>query len=130
MPHYTEKTGGLPHHQTKAPNLLGRCRPKTRDRNNTQWNDGKTKKDGNHSPTKGKLVQDSKANEENRYPVPDSNKTKINYPKECNKAHKNNLKEETLQEITENFMEMLLEKVNQNIQEALKKFQDKKRKRT
>jgi hypothetical protein len=24
MPHYTEKTGGLPHHQTLAPNLLGR----------------------------------------------------------------------------------------------------------
>jgi hypothetical protein len=24
---YTEKTGGLPHRQTPAPNLLGRCRP-------------------------------------------------------------------------------------------------------
>jgi hypothetical protein len=27
MPHYTEKTGGLPCHQTPAPNLLGRYRP-------------------------------------------------------------------------------------------------------
>jgi hypothetical protein len=26
MPHYTEKTGGLPHHQMLAPNLLGKCR--------------------------------------------------------------------------------------------------------
>jgi hypothetical protein len=38
------------------------------------------------------------------------------------------LKEEILQEITENFMEMLLDKVNQNVQEALKKFQDNKKK--
>jgi hypothetical protein len=27
MPHYTEKTGGLLHHQMPAHNLLGRCRP-------------------------------------------------------------------------------------------------------
>jgi hypothetical protein len=47
-------------------------------------------------------------------------KTKINYAKKPNEAHKNNLKEETLQVITENFMEMLLDMVNQNIQEALK----------
>jgi hypothetical protein len=26
-PRYTEKTGGLPHLQTPAPNLLGKCRP-------------------------------------------------------------------------------------------------------
>jgi hypothetical protein len=56
------------------------------------------------------------------------NKTKINYPKEPNKAHKKVLKEEVLQEITENFMEMLLDKVNKNVQEALKKFQDNKNK--
>jgi ABC-type transporter Mla subunit MlaD len=55
-------------------------------------------------------------------------KTKVDYPKEPNETHKNNLKEEILQEITENFMEMLLDKVNQNIQEALKKFQDNKNK--
>jgi hypothetical protein len=47
-------------------------------------------------------------------------KTKINYTKEPNEAHKNMLKEEILQVITENFMEMLLDVVNQNIQEALK----------
>jgi cell division protein FtsX len=81
---------------------------------------GRRKRNGNHSPHKNKLVQDSEGNEENEYPVPDSNKTKIDYPKEPNKAHKNTLKEE----ITENFMEILLEKVNQNVQEALKKFQD------
>jgi hypothetical protein len=41
-------------------------------------------------PPKNKLVQDSEGNEENRYPDPDSNKTKINYTKESNEAHKNN----------------------------------------
>jgi hypothetical protein len=89
---------------------------------------GRWKGDGNHSPLKNKLVQDSEGNEENGYLVPDSNKTKIDYPRESNKAHKNTLKEEILQEITENFMEMLLEKVNQNVQEALKKFQHNKNK--
>jgi uncharacterized protein YlxW (UPF0749 family) len=84
--------------------------------------------DGNHSSPKNKLVQDSEGNEENRFPVPDSNKTKIEYPKEPNKAHKNTLKEEILKEITDNFMEMLLDMVNQNIQEVLKKFQDNKNK--
>jgi chromosome segregation ATPase len=72
--------------------------------------------------SQNKLIQDSEGNEENGYPVPDSNKTKINYAKELNKDHKNILKEEILQQVTENFM------VNQNIQEALKKFQDNKNK--
>jgi hypothetical protein len=75
-----------------------------------------------------KLVQDSEANEENGYPDPDSSKTKINYTKEPNKAHKNTLKEEILQVINENFIAMLLDMVNQNIQEAVRKFQDNKNK--
>jgi hypothetical protein len=41
------------------------------------------KRDGKHSPPQNKLVQDSEGNE-NRYPVPDLNKTKIDYPKEHN----------------------------------------------
>jgi hypothetical protein len=45
-----------------------------------------------------------------------SHKTKINDTKEPNKAHKNMLKEETLQVITENFMEMLLDMVNKRQQ--------------
>jgi hypothetical protein len=85
--------------------------------------------DGIHSPPKNKLVQDTHGNEENRYPVPDSNKTKINYAKEPNKAHKNTLKEEILQVINENCIEMLLDMVNQNVQEALKKFQVNKNKK-
>jgi hypothetical protein len=40
---------------------------------------GRQKKDGNHSPPKNKLVQDSEANEENGSPVPDTNKTRIDY---------------------------------------------------
>jgi hypothetical protein len=81
-------------------------------------NMGRRKRDGNHSPPKNKLVQDLEWNEGNRYPDPDSNKTKINYTKEPNKDHKNTLKEEILQVINENFIEMLLDMVNQNIQEA------------
>jgi hypothetical protein len=38
---------------------------------------GVRKRDGNHSPHKNNLIQDSEGNEENRYPIPDSNKTKI-----------------------------------------------------
>jgi hypothetical protein len=84
---------------------------------------GRTKRDGNHSPPKNNLIQDSEENEENWYPVQDSNKTKIINTKEPNDVHKNNLKEEILQVITENFMELILDTVNQNVQDALKKFQ-------
>jgi hypothetical protein len=44
--------------------------------------DGNHSLPGNHSFPKNKLVQDSEWNEENGYPNPDSNKTKINYTKE------------------------------------------------
>jgi hypothetical protein len=54
-----------------------------------------------------KLGQEPEGNEENRYPDPDSNKTKINYDKEPNETHKNTLKEEILQVINENFIEMI-----------------------
>jgi hypothetical protein len=70
------------------------------------------KRDGNHYPPQNKLVQNSEVNEENRYPDPDSSKTKINYAKEPNEAHKNKLKEEILQVIIENFLEMLLDMIN------------------
>jgi hypothetical protein len=70
-------------------------------------------------------VQEPEGNEENRYPDPDINKTKIDYAKEPNEAHKNSLKEEILQVISENFIEMILDMVNQNVQETLK-FQDNK----
>jgi hypothetical protein len=87
---------------------------------------GKQKRDVNNSLPKIKLIQDSEGNEENGYAVPDPNKTKINYPKEPNEAHKNNLKEEILQVINENFIEMIQDMVNQNAQETLKIFQDNK----
>jgi hypothetical protein len=64
------------------------------------------RKDGNHSPQKNNLIQDSEGNEENRYLVTDSNKTKINDTKEHRDVHRNTL-EEILQEITENFMEKI-----------------------
>jgi hypothetical protein len=87
---------------------------------------GRQKNDGNHFPHNNKLVQEPEGNEENRSPDPDSNKTKINYDKDPNEAHKNTLKEEILQVINENFIEMFLGMVNQNIQETCKKFQDNK----
>jgi hypothetical protein len=37
---------------------------------------GRQKRDGNHSPTKNRLIQDLKGNEKNGYQVPDSNKTR------------------------------------------------------
>jgi hypothetical protein len=54
-------------------------------------------------------------NEENGYPILDSNITKINDTKETNYGHKNTLKEDILQVITENFMVMILDMVNQNV---------------
>jgi hypothetical protein len=84
------------------------------------------KKEGNQLHPSNKLVQEKEGNEENRYPDPDSNKTKINYAKESNEAHKKILKEAILQVIKENFIEMILDMVNQNVQETLKKFLDNK----
>jgi hypothetical protein len=87
---------------------------------------GRRERDGKYSPPKNKLVQDLEQNEENRYPDPEPNKTKINYTKELNETQKNTMKEEILQVIKGNFIEMLLNMVHQNVQEVLKKFQDKK----
>jgi hypothetical protein len=80
------------------------------------------KKEGKQFSPSNKLVQESGGNEENRYLDTDSNKMKINYAKEPNEAHKNNLKEKILKGINENFKEMILDMVNQNVQETLKKF--------
>jgi hypothetical protein len=87
---------------------------------------GRWKKDGSHFPPNNKSVQDPEGNEENRSPDTDSNKTKINYDKEPNEAHKNTLKEEILQIINENFIETIVDMVNQNVQETLKKYQENK----
>jgi phosphoglycerate-specific signal transduction histidine kinase len=89
---------------------------------------GRKKRNGKHSPQKNNLIQGSDLNEENRSPVPDHNKTKINDTKEPSDAHKNTLKEEILQVITENFIEKILDVVNQNVQDVFKKFQDTKNK--
>jgi hypothetical protein len=49
---------------------------------------GRRKRDGNHSPPKNNLIQDSQRNEENGYPVPDTNKAKIIDTKEPNNVTK------------------------------------------
>jgi hypothetical protein len=64
---------------------------------------GRQKKQGNQFPHSKKLLQEPEGNEENRYSDQDSNKTKINYAKEPNEAHKNNLKEEIPQVINDYF---------------------------
>jgi chromosome segregation ATPase len=87
---------------------------------------GRHKKQGNQFPHSKILVKKPEGNEENRYSDPDSNKMKINYAKEPNEVHKNNLKEDILPVLNENFIEMIMDMVNQNIQETLKKFQDNK----
>jgi hypothetical protein len=89
---------------------------------------GRRKRDGNHSPQKNNLIQDSEGNEEKGYLVPDPNKTKINDTKEPSDTQENTLKKEILQVITENFMEKILDVVNQNVQDAPKKFKDTKNK--
>jgi hypothetical protein len=49
---------------------------------------GKRRRDGNHSPQKNYLIQDSEGYEEKGYPVPDPNKTMINNTKEPSDANK------------------------------------------
>jgi hypothetical protein len=60
---------------------------------------GRRKRDGNNYPPQNNLIQVSEKNEENGYPVPDPNKTKIIDRKEHSDVHKNTLKEEILQVI-------------------------------
>jgi hypothetical protein len=74
--------------------------------------------------------QDSEGNEENGYPVPDSNKTKKNDTKEPNDVHKNNLKEDILQVITENFIEMLLDILTKMYKRHSRNFKTPKIKNT
>jgi hypothetical protein len=87
---------------------------------------GRRRKDGNHSPQKSSLTQDSVGNEENEYPVPDLNKTMINFTNEPSDTHVKTLQEESLEDSTEKSMEILLDMANQNVHNALKKFQDTK----
>jgi hypothetical protein len=54
------------------------------------WEEGKGKET---IPPQNKVEQDLEWNEDNGYPYPESNKTKINYTNEPNEAHKNTLKE-------------------------------------
>jgi hypothetical protein len=67
---------------------------------------------GKHFPQKNNSIQDSVENEENRYPVPDLNKTMINVTKEPSDTHINILKEEILEDSSDKFMEKILDMVN------------------
>jgi hypothetical protein len=55
----------------------------------TKWSNGKNKKrQKSFSPPKNNLIQDLEENEENGYPVLNSNKTKINDSKEPNNVQR------------------------------------------
>jgi hypothetical protein len=62
---------------------------------------GRRKTDGNQSPPKNNLIQDSEGNEENEYPFLDFSKAKINDTKEPSDVQKHNFQEEILEVITE-----------------------------
>jgi hypothetical protein len=80
-----------------------------------------------HSPPpKKNLIQDSEGNEENGYPVPDSNKRKISNTKKSSNGQKNKLEEEILQVITEKFMEMILDMVNRMYKMHSRNFKTQK----
>jgi hypothetical protein len=66
-----------------------------KDRNSTKWNDGKTEKGWKAFSPKNKLAQDSEGDEENGYPVPDPNKTKIDYPKKPSEAQRTPMKKKS-----------------------------------
>jgi hypothetical protein len=83
---------------------------------------GRRKSDGNHSPPKKKFNTGFRGNEENAYPVPDSNKTKINDTKEPNDVHKNFLQEEILQVIIKNFMKMFQTSLTKTYKRYSRKF--------
>jgi hypothetical protein len=87
---------------------------------------GRRKRDGNYSPPKNNLIWDSEGNEEKGYPVPDSQKTKINDAKEPDDVHRNNLKEDILQVTTETFREMILDMVNQMYKRDSRNFKTPK----
>jgi hypothetical protein len=90
---------------------------------------GRKRRHRNHfSQKKKNSIHDSEGNEDNTYPVSDSNKIKIIDTEVPRDGHKNNLKEEILQEITEHFMEKILDMLKQNVKDALKKFQKDKNK--
>jgi ElaB/YqjD/DUF883 family membrane-anchored ribosome-binding protein len=81
----------------------------------TNWSNGEKKEWKLHS-SKNNSIEDLVGNEENGYPVLDSNKTVINAINDPSDAHKKCLKEE--------IMEKILDTVNHKEQDELKKFQD------
>jgi hypothetical protein len=59
----------------------------------TKCSDGKKKKGWKLLSPQNNLIQNSEVNEENRYPILNANKTKINDTKEPKDVHNNTLKE-------------------------------------
>jgi hypothetical protein len=74
----------------------------------TKWSHGKKKGWKPYSLPKNNSIHNSVGNEENGYPVPDPNKTRIGVTKKPSDAQKRTLKEE----ISEKFMEKMLDIIN------------------
>jgi hypothetical protein len=60
---------------------------------------GRRRRDGNYTPQENNSIEDSVANEENGYPDPDPNKTKINLTMDSIKAHIKTLREKFMEKI-------------------------------
>jgi hypothetical protein len=69
-------------------------------------------------------MEDLVGNEENGYPVTDTNKTMKYVTNKPSDTNQKIIKEEIIEEITEKLMKKTLDMVNQKVQDTLKKFQD------
>jgi flagellar capping protein FliD len=86
---------------------------------------GRRRRQGNPTPQKSNnSIEDLVGNEENKYPVPDTNRMVINITNELNDIHKKSLKEELTDELFETLMEKLQETVKQNVQNEVNQYQD------
>jgi hypothetical protein len=56
---------------------------------------GRRRREGNHSPQKKNLIQDSEGNEKSGHPVPGPNKTNINKTMEPSDAQKKSSKKKS-----------------------------------
>jgi hypothetical protein len=68
----------------------------------TNWNEGEKKKGRKLHSSKHNSIEDLVGNEENAYPVLDSNKTMINITKTPSDAHRQSLKEESCKRLLTN----------------------------
>jgi hypothetical protein len=70
------------------------------------------RREGNYTPQKNNSVEDVVGNEENGYPVPNPNKTRINVTNVSSDIHKKFLKEEIMKVVIKKLIQKILDMVN------------------